>query len=167
MLCCWPWSFALVDLRRDFTKAQRSPGLCATVRLHSLASAPVDGRRSTRAPSLRADSTCQHLCGGETSRGSRCPRARCLSYRLTGRFRVSGQSLHGSSRAKLHKGKMLRFHLSKPQETGEPEPQLPVILTKRGPGPLSLGREKNCDVVLEGLEKMASRYHCVLQCKDL
>ncbi|CAJ1458262.1 unnamed protein product, partial [Effrenium voratum] len=29
-----------------------------------------------------------------------------------------------------------------------------------------VGREKNCDVVLEGLEKMASRYHCILQCKE-
>eukprot|EP00930_Biecheleria_cincta_P042266 TRINITY_DN29076_c0_g1_i1.p1 TRINITY_DN29076_c0_g1~~TRINITY_DN29076_c0_g1_i1.p1 ORF type:complete len:782 (-),score=219.18 TRINITY_DN29076_c0_g1_i1:13-2310(-) len=28
------------------------------------------------------------------------------------------------------------------------------------------GREKNCDVELEGLEKRASRYHCVLQCKE-
>lgn len=29
-----------------------------------------------------------------------------------------------------------------------------------------IGREKNCDVILEGLEKMASRYHCILQCKE-
>lgn len=71
------------------------------------------------------------------------------------------------------------FNYAKPSWAGKPcfdslsldlivagEEKRRVDLDVREHDAFLIGREKNCDVVLEGLEKMASRYHCVLQCKE-